>query len=308
MQDRLKEIIESLGVAEKDVVEKNFLEKLKLWARLIDDVEVGLPYISDLSNTQNYFNQSKTQYEQILNTISGMNIAQDDGRVGQIRSQYDNYRQYVNQLIELKQKIQALTEDTTDVNALKKVVADAKKQRVEFEKSFTENLEKQTKGSQRTLAEHFEARLNELKTDKNTDPAEWMRKRTFWLRILGGALVVMILIYILLVSNGLIKGYELPVAIAKAALIALLYLQYHFATKNYHIYADLVAKYEHLKVISKTITDFTAASFDNPSLSEAVYSNAAKTLFSELNSGHMKQQPGDSSIIENFINQVPKAS
>ncbi len=57
MQERLKEVIESLGVAEKAVVEKNFWEKLTLWARLIDEVEAGLPFISDLNNTtRNYHN------------------------------------------------------------------------------------------------------------------------------------------------------------------------------------------------------------------------------------------------------------
>ncbi len=308
MQERLKEVIESLGVAEKAVVEKNFLEKLTLWARLIDEVEAGLPFISDLNNTTSNFNQCKNQYEQIINTISGMNIAQDASRVTQVQNYYDNFRQYLAQLIDLKQKIQTLTEDTADITALKKVVADAKKQRVEFEKSFKENLEKQTTGSQRTLAEHFEKRLQELKSNDDTNPHKWMEKRVFWMRVIAGVLMAMIIVYVLLISCGWIKGYELTVAIVKAALIALLYLQYHFATKNYHIYADLVARYEHLKVISKTMTDFTAASFDNPSLNEAVYANAAKTLFGELSTGHLKQQPGDSSIIENFINQIPKAN
>ena len=109
-------------------------------------------------------------------------------------------------------------------------------------------------------------------------------------------------------NYGWLSGYELQLTLAKVAIIAILYLQYHFAAKNYHIYADLVAKYEHLAVISETMTDFTAAAFDNEELNTVVYANAAKTLFSEVNTGHLKQISQEPSIIENFINQIPKSS
>lgn len=309
MQEQLDGIMAKLGTAEKELVESNFLSKMKIWAHLIDEVEAGLPFIQDIPNIESYFQQIKSQYQQLINEIAGLNIVQDASQVTRLQGYFSNFaQQYFERLVDQKQKIQAVTEDKTDISALKKVISDAKKQRIEFEKSFKENLEKQTSGSQRTLAQHFETRLRELKSSDDTNPHKWMEKRIFWMRVIAGVLVAMIVLYIFLIGSGWIKGYELTVAIIKAALIALLYLQYHFATKNYHIYADLVARYEHLKVISKTMTDFTAASFDNPSLNEAVYSNAAKTLFSELNTGHLKQQPGDSSIIENFINQIPKAN
>lgn len=308
MQDRLKDIVANLGVAEKDVVEKNFLEKLSLWARLIDEVEAGLPYIRDLSNTTNHFNQTKSQYEQILNHIAGMNIAQDAGRVTQVQQYFNQFRQYLNQLIDLKQKINTLTEDTTDIAALKRVVSDAKKQRVEFEKSFKDNLEQQASGSQRVLATYFKKRLTELKKNEETSPIKWLERRHFWFKTLLIVIACFAASFIIVFALGWLKGYEIQLALLKVAVVTLLYLQYHFATRNYNIYADLVAKYEHLAVISETMTDFTAASFDNEELNNAVYVNAAKTLFSEVGTGHLKQQTNEPSVIENIINQMPRSN
>lgn len=309
MQDRLKELINGLGTLEKELVEKKYLEKLSMWARLIDEVEVGLPFIEDISNSRSNFDQTKQQYEQIINSINGLDIAQDANRVSQIDQYYSSFKQHFNQLVDLKLKIQAVTEDQTDINALKRVVADAKKQRTEFEKSFQESLEKQATGSQRVLASHFNTRLKEIKKDFNTNPQEWLKKRNIWLGALIVTIAVLGIIYVLLISTGSIQGYELTMLAMKVAIVTVLYLQYHFATRNYHIYADMVAKYEHLAVISETMTDFTAASFQNEELNNAVYENAAKTLFSEINTGHTKQAAGsEPTLVENVINQLPRTN
>lgn len=309
MQDRLKELVSGLGTLEKELVEKKFSQKLQMWARLIDEVEAGLPFIEDISNSRSNFDQTKQQYEQILNSINGLDIAQDANRVTQIDQYYSNFKQYFNQLVDLKLKIQAVTEDRADINALKRVVTDAKKQRLEFEKSFQDSLEKQASGSQRVLASHFKRRLDEIKKEPNTNPIEWLKKRTIWLWALIGSIILLGGIYVWLISSGSIRGYELTMLALKIAIVGVVYLQYHFATRNYHIYADMVAKYEHLAVISETMTDFTAASFQNEELNNAVYTNAAKTLFSEINTGHTKQVAGsDSTLVENVINQLPRAN
>lgn len=309
MQERLKQIIDSLGVAEKEVIEKNYLVKLQLWARILDEVEAGLPFIEDISNSTQNFNQCKQQFEQITNSIQGLNIAQDASRVTQIQQYVSNFKQYFNQLVDLKQKIQAVTEDKTDVSALKRVVADAKKQRQEFEKSFQDSLEKQASGSQRVLAAHFKKRLEELKKDTSTNPKDWLKKRNTWLFVLVAVIFVLAGFYTWLITIDSFKGFELSMLALKVAIVTAIYLQYHFATRNYHIYADMVARYEHLAVISETMTDFTAASFQNEELNTAVYTNAAKTLFGEINTGHTKQAAGnDSTLVENVINQLPKAN
>ncbi len=309
MQERLNQLISELGVAEKEVIEKNYLNKLQLWARIIDEVEAGLPFIEDISNSTQNFNQCKQQFEQITNSIQGLNIAQDAGRVTQIQQYVNNFKQYFNQLVDLKQKIQAVTEDKTDINALKRVVADAKKQRQEFEKSFQDSLEKQASGSQRVLAAHFKTRLMEIKKDPHTNPEEWLKTRSKWLISLILTIVGFAIAYVILIKTSSIQGFELAMLALKVAVVTVLYLQYHFATRNYHIYADMVARYEHLAVISETMTDFTAASFQNEELNTAVYTNAAKTLFSEINTGHTKQVSGsDSTLVENVINQLPRVN
>ena len=313
MQDRLKQIVSGLGVPEKAVVETNFLDKLTLWARIVDEVEAGLPYINDIYNVASNFQQAKSQLEQIFAGISVLNVSSDASQIPQIKSYYDNFSQYFNQLIELKLKIQAITEDNTDITALRKATSDAKKQAAEiekqtadFEKSFKENLDKQASGSQRVLATHFKKRLKELKTSDDTNPAKWLEKRNWWFITLLSTIVTFVVVFLFIFNAGWFKGYELQLALMKLAIVTILYLQYHFAAKNYHIYADLVAKYEHLAVISETMTDFTAAGFENEELNTVVYTNAAKTLFGEVNTGHLKQMGQEPSVIENFINQIPK--
>jgi hypothetical protein len=88
--------------------------------------------------------------------------------------------------------------------------------------------------------------------------------------------------YLTMIHNHWIDGYELQVALIKLVVISFVYAQYHFATKNYYVSSDMLHKYEHLAVISKTMTDFIAATFDDDILKENVLSNASKTLFSEL--------------------------
>lgn len=309
MQESLKATIEKLGIAEKDVIERNYLDKLKLWARLLDETEAGMPFIEDISNSQSNFNQIKQQYEQILNNINGLNIAVDAGRVTQIQQYINNFKQYFNQLVDLKQKIQAVTEDRTDITVLKKVNAEAKRRKEELDKSFSEYTQKQAENSTRTLAKYFDRRLQQLKSKGNklSNPEIWARKRAIWLGVLIGAIILMGGLYAWLIGSKSIDGYEWQILFLKFTVLAVLYLQYHFATKNYHIYADLVARYEHLSVISQTMTDFSAAAYEDEILRESVLSNASKTLFADVATGHMKNAEKEASVFENVINQIPKA-
>jgi hypothetical protein len=75
---------------------------------------------------------------------------------------------------------------------------------------------------------------------------------------------------------------------AKAALIALLYTRYHFATKNYYISANLQAKYSHRAIIARTLTDFTGSTIGNEELRKSIYETASTTLFSDIDKGYVK--------------------
>lgn len=314
MQEQLNEIVNSLGTAEKELIEKNYLDKLSLWARLIDEVEAGLPFIYDIPNTGNYFQNTKSEYQTILDGVRSLNIVENASRITNLQNRFQNFaQQHFGSLVDQKQKIQAVTQDKTDINELHKVLAEAQeqavtiqKQNLDFEKSFKANLEKQASGSQKVLATYFKKRLKDLKTNEATDPEKWLEKRNQWFKTLLAAILTAGIAFLAIFNMGWLKGYELQLTLMKVAIIAVLYLQYHFAAKNYHIYADLVAKYEHLAVISETMTDFTAAAFENEELNTVVYTNAAKTLFSEVNTGHLKQVVQEASVIENFINQIPK--
>lgn len=311
MQGQLIERINSLGTAEKDLVTNNLLPQIQTWARLLDEIEANIHLVAGLSHADTNYTQSKQQFEQtILKNIEDLNIASDSNSYNRLTEACRNYHQYYGQLVDIKTKILAINNDLTDIDALKKVVADAKKQKSEFEKSFSENIEKQTKGSTRTLAKHFELRLKELKNKENklTNPDVWAESRTKWLWGLIVTLAVFVLVYGSLINLKIIDGYEWQVLSLKLTVLATVYLQYHFATKNYHIYADLVARYEHLSVISKTMTDFSAAAYEDEVLRESVLSNASKTLFADISTGHLKNAEKEASIFENVINQIPKGS
>ena len=311
MQDQLLERIKALGTAEKDIVTKNHLEQLEMWARLLDEVGGNLHLLAGIGNTESYYNQSKQQFEQgILNHLASLNLANDPNSYQNLKSQIANYGQYFTQIVDMKTKILAINNDLTDLDAIKRANSEAKRRKDELEKSFSDYTQKQAEESTRTLAKYFEARLKDLKRKDNTltSPEFWAKRRVQWLGALIAAVIVLAILYFVMIQSKLLVGYEWQVLVLKAAIIAIFYLQYHFATKNYHIYADLVAKYEHRSVISKTMTDFSAAAYEDEVLREAVLSNASKTLFSDIDSGHQKSSDKDGSVFENIINQMPKSS
>jgi len=309
MESQLSTILTGLGGPERSFIEDEYSTTLAKWAKLIDEIDISIISIDGVSNYKANFDQCKSQFQTILTYLGEIDIKNNPGRLTDLKNHFQEFKQsYFGTLLDIKKTIQAASSDESDVNALRKVLIDARKERLNFEKSFKENLQKQSSNSQRTLAAHFEQRLKDLKNNDNTNPEKWIEKRNKWGWILVFVIGVFLIAYVILISSKLIAGYELVVAVSKLAIIALLYTQYHFATKNYHIYADLVAKYEHLAVISKTMTDFIAADFNDQSLREAVLSNASKTLFGELNTGHAKIDQKDVSVFENIINQLPKVN
>lgn len=311
MQDKLSERIKALGTAEKDIVTTNHLGQLEMWARLLDEVGANLHVLDSIGHSDSNYTQSKQQFEtNILNSLANLNLANDPNSYQNLKNNISGYRQYFSLLVDMKTKILAINNDLTDLEAIKRANSEAKKRKDELEKSFSDYSQKQAEESTRTLAKYFEVRLKDLKHKDNmlTNPKYWANKRSQWLGILMFTVFALAALQFLMIRSELSLGYEWQILLLKVTVIAILYLQYHFATKNYHIYAELVAKYEHRNVISKTMTDFSEAAYQDQILREAVLSNASRTLFSDIDSGHQKNADKDSTVFENIINQIPKNS
>lgn len=328
MQRELNNIYNSLGEKEKIAIDGEYKIKLDKLVIIIDQIDNYGDSLYDLSDAKitfrpknsynnvsktypEYFDQAKNAVsQQIFPKIQSFQFSTGTQPIENIVNEV--FSEYYANLVAIKRDLIAINTDLSDIKQLEKTVSDAKTAQKNFQKSFKENLQKQTENSARTLATHFGTKLSFLNKDaktNETNPIYWLNKREFWLKILVIAIVVLVVIYILLIIFlDKFAEYAIQVAIAKITLLAILYTQYYFATKNYHIYADLSEQYSHLEIIAQTITDFTATLPEDATLKESIIGNASKTLFSELHTGHTKNSdPRESSMIENFINQIPKS-
>lgn len=308
MKDKeLDEIISGLGATEKSFIQERYLTEIKTWAVLIDQINGYADRFDKFSdNFKSELTNNITAFDSLLAQIKVLNIAEDPSSPEHVKNRYTSFKNSeFSQLLQKKSLLETYSINVADIESLKKLITNAKTEASNFEKSFSESLKKQAEGSQRTLAKHFSTRLAELKKGDLTNPQSWLRKRTFWGWVLVGAAGAMIGTYLTMIHNHWIDGYELQVALIKLVVISFVYAQYHFATKNYYVSSDMLHKYEHLAVISKTMTDFIAATFDDDILKENVLSNASKTLFSELQTSYTKQDSKETSVFENIINQLP---
>lgn len=308
MLEQVTSIIGDLGKSERSYVEDHFLSEIESWARIIDEIYSYNDMLDTFPDSKRSdLNTYKAQFEEILNQLRVLDITADPNSIQHLSNRVTQFRNsYYYPLFELLNMLRVNSLGVVEVNELKKTIARAKKEQENFQKSFEENLQKQASGSTKTLAKHFDARLKDLKATDETNPKTWLEKRHFWGKILGISLIVLMVVYILGINQHWFDGYEWQVAIVKLAFLALIYSQYHFSTKNYHIYADLVAQYEHMAVISKTVTDFIASAYDDSVLKENILSSSSKTLFSELKTGHSHGGNGDSPVLENIMNNWPK--
>ena len=67
MEGRITKALDSLGVAEKDVVSRQGIgPKVTLWGRLLDEVRDSLDLVSELPRVQDYFNQANSYFENVI--------------------------------------------------------------------------------------------------------------------------------------------------------------------------------------------------------------------------------------------------
>ena len=301
------EIVGSLGATEKSFIQERYYNEIKSWAVLIDQIYGYADKFDNFSdNFKAEITNNVTAFDSLLTQIKTLNITEDPSGPEHVKSRYTSFKNgELTQLLQKKILLESYSLNVADIESLKKIISNAKTEASNFEKSFSESLKKQAEGSQRTLAKHFSARLQELKKGNLTNPEKWLDKRKFWGWTLVAASLAMIVMYIIMIHYNWINGYEIQIALIKLVIISFVYAQYHFATKNYYVSSDLMHKYEHLTVISKTMTDFIAATFEDDVLKENVLSNASKTLFSELQTSYTKQDSKETSVFENIINQLP---
>ncbi len=318
MQERLESTLIQLGSAERSLVEEQYGTDLRRWAEAFDQIYARpdmLAALGDASQTE--FNNLLTDMEAIYSDISRLNMLENPTALEHVKNRMTGFKNagFVR-LLDLKNRLRAIDLDTSSVDAIRQLLEEAKLQAQEYKnqneenaKSFAENLKKQAKGSTRTLAQHFHDKLKALNADELTSPTKWQKKRIVWLRILVIAVVLLPIAYVvLLIVLPELQNYAIQIGIAKLTIVGLAYLQYNFAARNFHISADYIARYEQQEVIAKTLNDFIATASEDSVLKEHILSNATKTLFAEINTGHLKDRGQDGSMVENIINQWPKSS
>jgi hypothetical protein len=316
MHEKLQLTLDTLGSAEKSLVEEQYGTDLRRWAQTFDQISSRLDVLATFGEpAQNDFQNLVSDMEAILADISKLNMLENPTALEHVKNRVVSFKNGAySRLLDFKSRVQSAEIDTTNLDEIKKVLEDARHQANEYRKqieenskTFAENLQKQAKGSTRTLARHFNDKVKELATNDLTSPENWEGKRVFWLRVLIGAalLLPVVYVFVLIICPDLQK-YAIQIGIAKLALLGLAYLQYNFATRNYHIAADHIAHYEQQEVIAKTLNDFIATASEDTVLKEHLLANATKTLFAEIKTGHLKERAKDGSMIENIINQWPK--
>jgi hypothetical protein len=317
MQEKLQATLDALGSAEKSLVEEQYGADLRRWAQLFDQISARPDVLATFGESaQSDFQNLIGDMEAILNDISRLNMLENPSAIEHVKNRTQNFKNSnYTRLLDLKNRLNAVELDVSSMEALKTALADAQRQADDIKgqveenrKTFAAQLNKQTKGSARTLALHFHDKVKELSSNELTSPKRWQDKRVFWLKCLVVGAILLPIIYVaVLVFIKDLQAYALQIGIAKLVILGIFYLQYNFATRNYHISADQIAHYEQQDVIAKTLHDFIAAASDDPVLKEHLLANASKTLFAEIKTGHLKEKTKDGSMIENVINQWPKS-
>jgi hypothetical protein len=310
MQDKLQATLNDLGSAERGLVEDQYLNDLKRWAQIFDQVSARPDVLATFGEgQQNEFKGLIADMENVLAHIANLNMVERPTALHEARDRVDSFKNgSYTRLLDFKNRVQGVELDTLDLEAMKKVVEDAKIQAEDFKKSFASSLRKQARGSTKTLERHFNEKIRALKDGQLTSPEVWQGKRNFWLWVLVGGATGLSLAYVwLMISWPDFPNYAIQIAVAKLVLLGLAYLQYNFSTRNYHISSDQIAHYEQQEVIARTLTDFTATATEDAVLKESILTNATKTLFAEIKTGHLKDRGKDGSVVENIINQIPKA-
>jgi len=308
-EKELKQVIESLGAAEQKHTNDNFSGKLSDWARLIDRVDELKPTVDSVitQNTVDKANQAKAQFDEILNHLKGLDFNTNSQTIPHIQSLIENFRAqgHAEELLSVIQKAKALSEDTDNAEQMKKLITKAAAERKRFEKSIAETTTEVEKGATRTLAIHFQNRIDELESTDSTNPVKLLTQRNKWLIALTLIAFALVILYVLFANQGWLEGYELSVLFAKAAVVFIISSQVYFKQRNFNIYSDLIARYKHMYVIASTITDYLGVDSD-AELKTKLINTGVDTMFSSVETGHLKHSDfHNREHISNVIENIP---
>lgn len=296
--------IAQLNKAEQEHIKATFYDSLKLWADLLDRVKT-MPENSfdSLSNTRHaQYRDSVNDYTSILNDISTLDFKNNAQVLDHIKNRIQSFKDSARaeDLANMLSVANALDSEVSNVAELKQLLSRAKKERTMFENSFAKNIERQRRTSTRTLAKHFQSRIDELEKTDSTNPIKLLESRNKWLGVLSITTIVILILNLL--GN---IDYTIGSLAAKATILFIISAQIYFKQRNFNIYSDLIAKYKHMSIIASTITDFLHEDTD-VELKNKMIEVGVTTLFSAVDTGHLKNSDfHDNDKITNIIERLP---
>lgn len=284
-------IIDGLKQTEKEYIHNNYLRKLEEWIDLLDRADRLSPIVNRIANDTpgSQLKSARDSFDAILQDLKRLNFDDPDS-IQHIKNRVTNF-QSSGQLQDIANYIniaRAMSDDVGQSAQLESLIKKAERVSSEFNQSFEKNLAEQKQNAARTLAKHYEKRIDELTKSKLTDPKKLLFSRNVWMLILGGTTSVLFVAHVIFLLNQWSTGYEIQILISKIAIIFLISSQVYFKQRNFNIYSDLVARYKHMHIIASTITDFLSVDVDQ-NLKEKLINSGVDTMFSKLDTGHLKQ-------------------
>jgi len=100
------------------------------------------------------------------------------------------------------------------------------------------------------------------------------------------------------------KYFTVQYGVAKIVFLSLLSYAIGFASKNYHIYAQLETVNIHRKNAANTMSDLLVANPDKPDVRAEVIRQASEAIFKHLPIGHITKTENQSGPIAEIIERV----
>ena len=97
--------------------------------------------------------------------------------------------------------------------------------------------------------------------------------------------------------------FTLKYGVAKLVLLSLLSYATGFASRNYHIYAQLASVNTHRKNAAETMNDLIAANPDKEDVRAEIIKQAADAMFRHLPVGHITKSENHYGPISEIINK-----
>lgn len=308
----------------------NAYPKLEKIQKIFIELE-DFDYKSSLSKNEfNNIEAYKGSFANYLQRLADFDPGRDAGFNKDVRDRYeneidnfyDNTRDVLRNLYTyLRQEADIKSRNGKDIQKevliaqkeAKKLV-DELKVELEQVKSKKTNFEI-ARGQQaaQKFSNYFESQASEYKIQSD----EWLNRRTLlftWLIII---VVGNFVLYFYLFTTYKVEMwpklnpdefFTLQYAIAKLVLLSILSYGIAFATKNYHVYAQLETVNIHRKNAADTMNDLIAANPDKEDVRAEIISQAAEAMFRHLPVGHITKGESQSGPMMEIIERITKSN